>query len=331
MAIADGTLPGLLKLLSDPTRLRILGLIEREELAVGELSRALSMTQSRVSNHLRLLREFGLISERHAGTSVYLRLAPLRGATNGHAVVGRLWDTLSGELSGLPEHSADLVRLERVLAERRGGGAAFFDAKSREWDKIALDFETGQARERLASHLLPRGYQVADLGCGTGYLAQALLGQVARLICVDHSGGMLEQAEQRLGRAPQGTEVELRQGRLDALPLADDEVDGCVAGLVLHHLPELDAALEEMRRIVRPGGSAVVLELAPHREAWMRERMGDHHLGLDSSDVLAAFRRTGFEEVVLDPVRDHYQPHPPEGEPPSLELYLVRGRVPQAN
>ena len=328
MAVADGTLTGLLKLLSDPTRLRILGLIEHEELAVGELSRALSMTQSRVSNHLRLLRDGGLISERHDGTSVYLRLAPLRGATNGQAVVGRLWETLSSELVALPEHSADLVRLERVLAERAGGGAEFFDQKSREWDKIALDFETGQARERLATHLLPSGWRVADLGCGTGYLAQALLGQISRLICVDHSGGMLEQAEKRLARAPRGTEIELRQGRLDALPIADDEVDGCVAGLVLHHLPELDPALQEMRRIVRPGGSAVVLELAPHRETWMRERMGDHHLGLDSSDVLAAFRSAGFEEVVLDPVRDRYQPHPPEGEAPSLELYLVRGRVP---
>ena len=336
MALATHSLTGLLKLLSDGTRLRILGLIEREELSVGELSRALEMAQSRVSNHLRLLRENGLLAERHAGTSVYLRLAPFQGSnghgSNGSGFAGRLWSTLRAELDSLPEHAADLVRLEAVLAERRGSGEEFFDRLSGDWDKIAVHFETGQARERAVSHLLPSEFTVADLGCGTGYMAAARLGRCARLICVDSSQGMLEQAQQRLGRAPRHTRVEFRRGRLDQLPIEDGELDGVVAGMVLHHLPELDRPLEEMARALRPGGTAVVLELAPHREAWMRAEMGDRHLGLESADVVAAFRRAGFEDVAVDPVRDRYRPRraeDQEGEPTAaLSLYVVRGRRP---
>ncbi len=328
MPVAERSLPALLKLLSDPTRLRMLGLVEREELSVGELSRALEMAQSRVSNHLRLLRESGLVAERHAGTSVYLRLAPQLGGggTNGDAFPARLWEALRAELASLPEHAADLVRLDALLAERRPSGAEFFDRKSGEWDKIAVHFETGCARERLAAHLLPADMVVADLGCGTGYIGAALLGQCARLIGVDLSQGMLAQAEQRLRRAARGTEVDLRQGRLDALPLADEEVDGVVAGMVLHHLRALDAPLAEMLRVLRPGGAAAVLELAPHKEEWMRHEMGHRHLGVESSDVIAAFERAGFVDVVLDPVADRYRPRKPDGELVSLPLYIVRGR-----
>ena len=115
--------------------------------------------------------------------------------------------------------------------------------------------------------------------------------------------------------------------------LADGEVDGAVAAMVLHHLETLEGALGEMRRVIRPGGSAVVLELAPHREAWMRAELGDHHLGLDTGDVTAAFARAGFEDVRLEPVDDHYCPQPPDAEAGpgvSLSLFIVRGRVPRA-
>lgn len=323
---------GALRLLADPTRLRILALLEREELAVGELSRALGMAQSRVSNHLRVLRDAGVLGERHAGTSTYVHI-DFEAGDEGGGLARRLWNELRGELEGLPEHGADLVRLEGVLAER--GDPGFFDRLAGSWDKVAGGFATNVAPERVAGHLLPESFVVADLGCGTGALGHALLGRAARLIAVDASPGMLEEAERRLGRAARGTEIELRQGELDQLPLADAEVDGCVAGMVLHHLSApgaLDTALAEMRRVLKPGAAAVVLELAPHRESWMRAELGDHHLGLAPADVLAAFTRAGFEEVVLDPVADRYRPTRPEaagGGQADLELYIVRGRRPR--
>jgi ArsR family transcriptional regulator len=125
----------------------------------------------------------------------------------------------------------------------------------------------------------------------------------------------------------------MRQGELDALPIADEELDACVAGMVLHHLAELSGPLSEMLRTLVPGGTAVVLELLPHREQWMRSSLGDRHLGLDSSDVLEAFERAGFEDVRLEHVDDRYCPTPPAeattaSASTGLELYLVRGRKP---
>lgn len=325
MPLAEPTLPGALKLFSDPTRLRIIALLEREELSVGELSRALAMAQSRVSNHLRLLRDAELLLERHEGVSTFVRIAG-----NGSGAVSRLWDALKGDVSALPEHAADVKRLEGVLRSRRARDGEFFDRVAGEWDKIAGEFKTGQARQRMVAHLLPREFIVADLGCGTGFVAEALLGHCSRLICVDRSAGMLKEARKRLLRSGSAMQIELRKGELGALPIADGEVDGAVAGMVLHHLPKVDDAVAEMFRILKPGGSAVVLELSPHRETWMRQELGDRHLGLEPSDVLSAFRRHGFADVVLDPVDDEFQPRRPDAQGVALSLYIVRGRKPAA-
>ena len=328
-----GDLGQALRLLSDGTRLRILGVLEREELAVGELSRALGLSQSRVSNHLRLLREAGLLWERHAGTSTYLRIAE---PTNGTRLYGRLWGALRAELDALPEHGADLVRLERVVAERRAKEGDFFDRLAGEWDTVAGTFATGQARLRLATQLLDRELVVADLGCGTGSMGVPLLGLVGRMICVDHSSGMLAEAEKRLGPLARGTALEFRQGSFDALPLTDGEVDAALCGMVLHHLEDLDGGLAECARVLRPGGTLTILELEPHREAWMRAAQGDRHLGLDANDVLRALGRAGLEDLTLVPVDDHYRPRRTQDasgdeagdRSTDLALYAVRGRKP---
>ena len=329
---ATQELTGLVKALADPTRLRLLGALACEELSVGELCRVVGMAQSRVSNHLRILREHAFLAERHVGSSTYLRPALL--LTEGDEVAARLWTTLREELSNSAEHEADLHRLRALLAERERE-TEFFDRVAVDWDKIGVDFQSGQARQRVLANLLPPGLVIADLGCGTGYFGRALLGLSSHLICVDASAGMLEEAQKRLSPTPPGTRVEMRQGELDALPIEDGELDACVAGMVMHHLAELSRPLAEMLRALAPGGTAVVLELAPHREDWMRDALGDRHLGLESSDVLAAFERAGFVDVRLEHVDDRYCPTPPpsihETAQPErgLELFLVRGRKPR--
>jgi len=333
LAPGSAGLGGALRLLADPTRLRILALLERQELAVGELSRTLDLAQSRVSNHLRVLRDAGLLLERKEGTKTFLRLD--RGPEGG-SVAGRLWASLREELDELPEHGADRVRLEVVLAARESEGA-FFDRLAGEWDKFAGAFETGRARERAAVQLLPRDFVVADLGCGTGYMSEALLDNVSRLICVDRSEAMLDEARRRLSRRATSnarTRLDFRRGRLDALPIEDGELDALVAGMVLHHLDGFDDAVAEMRRVLKPGGTASVLELMPHKEAWMRAELGDRRLGVPPNEILAAFERAGFDDLVLDPVDDQYRPRRAgasrDDVPPSLSLYVVRGRRPPA-
>lgn len=337
--------PALLKVLADATRLRTLALLGEEELSVGELSRALGMAQSRVSNHLRILREHDLLDERRAGTSTFLRSATVSAAPD--SPVARLWAAVEPDLASVPEYESDRLRLATVLAERHADDRAFFDRMAGDWDKVGSLFERGTARQRAAAQLLPPGLVLADLGCGTGYIARSLVGLCERLICIDRSEGMLEEAQQRLRSAtPEGTRVEFRLGELDALPLADAELDGAVAAMVLHHLPDLGAALREMCRVLKPGGTLSIVELMPHREAWMHRELGDRHLGLDPTEVHTALARAGFVDVRVEPLEDRYCPQPsaPNSDAAEAErttaasptravalpLYLVRGRVPQS-
>ncbi len=339
--------PALLKVLADPTRLRALAVLEAVEVSVGELSRALGMAQSRVSNHLRVLRDHALLEERRAGTSTYLRSAVHSDGPDSPAA--RLWSAVAPDLEAIPERESDRLRLASVLAERERDDRAFFDRLAGDWDKVGALFQSGEARQRAAAALLPSGLTLADLGCGTGYVARALAGLCDRLVCIDRSEGMLAEARERLAAtAPGGARIDYRVGELDALPLADGELDGAVAAMVLHHLPEMLPALREMRRVLKPGGSLSIVELAPHREAWMHRDLGDRHLGLDPTDVQSALQRAGFVHVHVEPLNDRYCPVPHQrdahAEEPasdagpssgarpervSLPLYLVRGRSPR--
>lgn len=313
-----------LKLFADPVRLRILALLgcdDALELSVGELTRALGISQSRVSNQLRHLRESGLLAERHQGTSCHLRLAK-----NGSAgLIGRLWERLGDELEHVPEHAADRQRLARVLADRESGGSAFFDRLAGEWDYRAGDFQTGGGRTTALLGLFGRRGTYADIGCGTGYMSRPLLGVAEKLILVDNSAGMLEEARRRLAPERNGTQLDFLQGTTDALPIDDNHLDGAIAGLLLHHVEDLDATLLELARVLKPGGTLTVLELLPHREAWMRAALGDRHLGLEPRDVMAAMTRAGFVDLALDDVDDSYRPGPDT----DLSLFLVRGSVPR--
>ena len=337
--------PALLRGFAEPTRLRILALVQASELTVGELSRALGMAQSRVSNQLRVLRELGLLAERHVGSSTFVRAgfgAPVSDdedevvdRATGHGdiaarhgdVAARLWHVVAEGVDALPERAADRVRLAEVLAARGEGDRDFFDRLAGDWDKLGSSFKSGLARARAAASLMPRGLVIGDLGCGTGWAAREFLGNAARLICIDRSPGMLAAARRSLGERSRGTLVDYREGELDALPLPDRALDGAVAALVLHHLATPDAALREALRVLKPGASLAVVELAPHDEAWMHAELGDRHLGLAQDQVVRAMERAGFDDVEATPLDDSYEPARPDGSRASVPLYLVRGRA----
>src|SRR5262245_7012582 len=288
MAIDQVSAFGMLRVLVDPTRLRVLALLAKAELSVGELARALAMGQSRVSNHLKILREAELIAERHEGSFTYCRLAVPPGPA------GEVWRALEPELGLLTEREADERRLAALLAERTDS-RAFFDRVAGDWDLIGSDFAQGTGRLEVLGALLPDALVVADVGCGTGYLARALGRHVARVICVDTSPAMIEQARQNLADVP--ATVEFRTGAMEALPLRDGEVDAACAHMVLHHLQQARTGLAEMARVVKPGGAVVCVELLPHKQSWMHAAMADTHLGLDPAVLEADFRAAGLQDI----------------------------------
>lgn len=317
MATIQDSLVALLRVLSDATRLRILALLGDAELSVGELARALAMGQSRVSNHLKILREHGLLSERHEGSFTYCRPSLEEGPA------AELWAALSPSLAHVAGREADARRLSTVLADRTDS-RAFFDRIAGDWDLIGADFSIGTSRLEVLGCLVPGGLVVADVGCGTGYLAQALGRRVAKVIGVDSSPAMLERARRNLEGLEH--EVELRQGSLQSLPLADGEVDAACAHLVLHHLADARAGLREMQRITRPGGRVVCVELLPHREAWMHESMADTRLGLDPAQLEQDLRAVGLRDVRREMLADSYVVENPAGRRVELPLFLIHAR-----
>ncbi len=309
----------LLRVLGDPTRLRILGLLSQAELSVGELARALAMGQSRVSNHLKILREADLLGERHEGSFTYCRLNVPEGAAGG------LWRALEPGLDELEDRMADKRRLAAVLADRVDS-RAFFDRIAGDWDLIGSDFARGTGRVEALSLLVPRGLVVADVGCGTGYLSRALARRVARVVCVDSSEAMLGRARENLRDVPAA--LEFRPGSIEALPLRDAEVDATFAHMVLHHLPDAVPGLREMVRATRPGGLVACVELLPHREDWMRGAMADTRLGLEPAALASDFRAAGLADVGHEILDDAYVVQHPSGRKTSLPLFLMCGRRP---
>src|SRR5262245_15891946 len=312
------SLTAALKLLSDPIRLRLCGLLAQGELAVQELVALTGLQQSRISNHLALLKRAGLVRDRREGTWSFHSLvepgdtAPL--SPQLFAAVVQPWiDSREGR--------QDKRALAAVLEQRRERSRLVHDRLASRWD-AGFDFATGSLRAEILAQALPATFAVADLGCGAGFLTAALAAAGARVIAVDHSERMLQQAR-RKGIAGA---VEFRVGELDALPLADGEVDAAFANMVWHHLPDFDAAAAEVHRVLKPNGSVVVSDLLPHEVEWMREAMGDLRLGLRPEQVVAALARAGFTALRTATAPDRCRVAPPGGAEQELPMFLGHGR-----
>ena len=308
----------LLKLLADECRVRLLVLLEEEELSVQELVEITGLGQSRVSRHLGLLRGAGLLRDRREGTWTFYQLDR---EANGQALPAPLWKVVGGEFAATAQYSLDRAALERVRESRRERSRSAHDRLAGQWRMVGEDLVEGSLRAEALAALAAPDLVVADLGCGAGFFTQFLAERVTRVIAVDHSRAMLDEARKTI---PDGTDVELRKGELDALPLADGEVDAVIANLVLHHVPEFGAVAAEIARVLRPGGVAVITDLMPHAEEWMRAEMGDPRLGIDPEVLAAAFREAPFARVERIPVNDKYRMKSAGGRVARLDLFLLR-------
>lgn len=316
------TLHATLKLLSDPLRLRLCALLARAELAVQELVTITGLQQSRVSNHLSLLKRAGVVRDRREGTWSFHSLVEPR---EGGPLTPSLFAATVEPYLASAEGERDLAALQSVLDRRRQKSREMHDRLADHWQRVGQEFALGTLRAELLAQAWPCGATIADLGCGTGFLASWLASRGARVVAVDHSERMLDEA-----RASAPPEVQFRRGELDALPLADGEVDAAFTNLVWHHVPDLDAAAREAVRVVRPSGAVVVSDLLPHQCDWMRESMGDLRLGLKPDDVVSALARAGLHELAIDVVADRYRVATPDGGSAEFPMFAVRGRKPSA-
>ncbi|MHC4932250.1 MAG: ArsR/SmtB family transcription factor [Planctomycetota bacterium] len=301
----------LLRLLSDPTRVRILVAVESEELSVGELADVLGMGQTRISNHLRLLRDGKALRARREGAWTFYRTS----LDAGEAARTSLWEAVKEGLKKDPAIKADAARRRAVLERRRRRSKEHFAD-----DGAPVSLETGSLREEILAALAPQGWVVVDAGCGDGFLTEILSERFAKVRAFDHSPARLAAARRRV----KGNGVVFETGEVDALPLRAGSTDAVFFSMVLHHVPEVGEALREARRVLRPGGRLVVADLAPHHEEVMRDKMGDLRLGLEPETLAQAVRDAGFETVRVLPVRDRLV----VGRNTALELILVEGRRP---
>ncbi len=312
----------LLKSLSDPTRLRILTLLCDAELSVSELARAMAMSQPRISNHIKLLRDAGMLVERREGSFLYL-LPSL-----GDGLPEDLWNALRQRVEELRERAADESRLRRVLQSRRNKSREFFDRVAKDWDQIGQGFARGVALHQALHALTPPGLVVADVGCGTGSMARALVRVAHKVICIDHSRAMLEEARKRL--EPFLDRVEFRPGEVDRLPLEDQEVDAVFASMVMHHVPDLKLVLREFRRALKSGGTLVIIDLLPHEEEWLTEHLADLRMGLDPNALRDLAVKAGFDPVEIDRVDDSYVVEADGNRRAELPVFVLSGRAPAA-
>jgi ubiquinone/menaquinone biosynthesis C-methylase UbiE/DNA-binding transcriptional ArsR family regulator len=296
--------------LADPTRCRMLFLLEGHELMVSELCVVLQLPQSTVSRHLKMLADAGFVASRREGTSRFYSLAlegPQATSLKSHA---ELWQLARREFVDRPAVAQDARRLERVLADRSAASREFFANSAAEWDRLRDELFGDQFYWRALLGLLPSNWIVGDFGCGTGAIAAALAAHVGRVIGVDASMEMLEAAARRLASC---ANVDLRRGSLEALPIEDDTLDAATFVLVLHHLPAPALALAEARRVLRPGGRLLIVDMTPHEHEEYRQRMGHVWLGFSEEQTRRLFDQTGFTDV-----RYHAVPAVTEAKGPAL-------------
>ena len=286
--------------LGDLARVRLLRLVEQAELGVGvgELATAAQLPQSTVSRHLKALQEHGWIVKRHEGTASYYRLR-----LELDADLLRLWETTRDRVADGAVFVDDAARLAEVLASRRTDSQAFFGRICGEWHELRRDlFGTGFGDEALLG-LLDPDWVVADLGCGTGDVAERLAPLVREVVAVDREPAMLDALRRRLADAEN---IRVVEGDLLNLPLETGSIDAAVVMLVLHHLADPVAVLRETARILRPGGLALVIDMVDHDRDAYRHDMGHVHLGFDEATVrgwceLAGFARCTWRRLRPDP------------------------------
>jgi ArsR family transcriptional regulator len=300
-----------LRALADPTRLRILALLERDELSVNEIQEVTGLGQSRVSTHLSLLAETGLLCSRRDGKRTFYRLGP-----PGDAETREFTGLALRGARELPEHEGDRVNLGRVLARREEQAQVYFNQVAGRFDRSYGPGRSWEAFGHLLLRILPP-LDVADLGSGEGLLAELLARRCRRVIAVDNSEKMVAFGARKAKRNGLAN-LEFRLGDLESPPIDDASVDLVVLSQALHHAEHPGRAVHAAARILRPGGRVMILDLVKHRFARSHELYGDRWPGFAESDLHRWLEEAGFGEIEIAKVAR-------EEQEPCFETLLAAG------
>ena len=306
-----------LKLLSDPTRVRIIRLLRGEKLSVAELQEILAMGQSRISSQLSQLKGAGLVADERSGKNIFYQLAEPTGAdSEGFGRILAVTETAAEEIS---ECAADDKALSLAIAKRADRARAYFDQLAGKFGRKYVPGRSWKALAETLLKLLEPGV-VADLGAGEGTLAQLLAQRAEKVIAVDSSEKMVEFGAKLA--AEHGCEnLDYRLGDICSPPIDNNSVDLTLLSQALHHAAKPGLAIEEAFRITRPGGRVVVLDLLKHDFEEARELYADTWLGFAEVELRGFLESAGFgdiESAVVDK----------EVEPPGLQTLMAIARKP---
>jgi ArsR family transcriptional regulator len=280
----------LYRVLGEDVRLRLLRVLAQERLNVTELTAVLGLAQSGVSRHLGLLKEAGLVAEEPAGGFTYYRLdtAAMEGALAG------LWAHLRAQFADAAsaQARADDARLHEVLRLRREN----FDTHGTDGGQL-VPGRSWAAWARALGHLLPP-LDVADLGCGDGHLTVEAARWARRVYAVDRSAVVLRRAR-ALARKHGVSNIVWKRGEIERVPLPDQSVDVVLLSQALHHAAAPDRALAEAVRVLRANGRALLLDLRPHDQRWVKDRLGDQWLGFSDDALASLMQRAGLSDIRL--------------------------------
>ena len=293
--------------LADPTRCRMLLLLEKQELTVTELCAILQMPQSSVSRQLKTLADDNWVVSRRDGTSRFYAMSSGDELDPG---ARRLWPLIREQVAATSAAGQDNRRLQGVLTRRRAKSAEFFATAAGGWDRLRGDLFGDAFYLWAVLGLIDPAIVVGDLGCGTGQLTEIVAPYARQVIAVDSSADMLDAARTRLGGA---RNVDLRQGDLENLPIEAGTLDAAMLSLVLHYSPSPGRALSEVGRVLRPGGRVLVVDMLPHDRQEYQQQMGHVWLGFSEKQIGKLLTDAGFGDV-----RMRALPADPDAKGPAL-------------
>lgn len=302
----------ILKLLADPTRLRLLCLLQREELAVAELQEILEMAQSRISSQLSLLRKAEMVVDRREGRKSFYSIAP-----NLSDEERTLLATARDLIANRPEGQRDQENLERLIGERRQVAEKYFNLIA---GRLGRNYCPGRSWEAIGHfllHLVP-SITVADLGAGEGLLSQLLARRAEHVTCIDISPRMVEVGTD-LAKKNGLDNLEYRLGDIEKVPLPDGSVDLAILSQALHHAEHPQEAVNEAFRILKSGGTLLVLDLKEHGFEKARELYADRWLGFKENTLHHFLKSAGFKKVEVTTIAQ-------EEQEPNFATLLASGK-----